>query len=718
MPDQGNDAVSGELGNMTVALNSAVSGLVAARQALDTASRNIANASTPGYTRKIMQQQNFLIAGQGAGTIGLALTRVVNNAMISAVNKQQSFAEGYAIQGKYLNQIVNFHGASDTKQSLSAKLTDLANTFTQLSTSPDNFTALNQAVQSAAQLTNTMKGFSNLLTGLRSDAENDISGAVANVNTALTNIASLNAEIGRNQSAGQSTADLEDQRDNSIAIVAKYINITTFKVDNGGLTVITPQGEVLADTVARQLYFQKSNVLPTSYYPGGSLSGLTVGSPGGADITQTNLGGQLGALFDMRDNTLPQYQAQMDEFAYNLAQRFNNVGIKLFTDLSGNIPPNNPNLASPLGYLGFSSQIQVNPAITADPALLRNGTTGNTEDSGSNEVIRRVAQYAFGPYQYQRASGSTTITGIGSLTTNLPLTTSATVVGTVNVATYAPDLSTVSGLTLPGTFTLTVGGVPQTITILATHTAANVVSTINGFFPGVASLNSLGQFNLTSNNTINIADGPPGTPIGAGGIAALGLSFAATLQKQPNFVVHVGTRSPVTISIAPADTSVQLLAKLNAVPGLGQYIAASINGSNGLQIIPRDGGDLRVIDGVGAPLAAMGITIANIAQPSFAQNNLGPGGNISAALLANSSLPDYIASIISNQAQADNVNKNQQTQENTYLQTLTARNQNYSGVNIDQELSELIKIQAAYSAAAKMISATQKLFDDLLNALR
>ncbi|MBI3441629.1 MAG: hypothetical protein HY052_07505, partial [Proteobacteria bacterium] len=575
--------------------------------------------------------------------------------------------------------------------------------------------------------TTKIKDFSNLLIGMRTDTEADISNAVNAVNLALDNINNLNGEITRAMNAGQSTADLEDQRDLSVATVAKYINITTFK-SGGVMSVLTSQGQSLVDNDVHKLFFSSSNILPASYYPGGGLSGLTIDSPSGTDIAQANLGGQLGTLFDLRDTTLPQYVTQIDEFSQRLAERFNNEGLKLFTDPSGNVPPNVSNVSPPLGYLGFSAQIQVNNSIVADPNLIRNGTTGNVELSGSNEVIRRISQFALGPYQNQQASGSTPILGIGALTTNLPLTTRNTVVGTVNIASYAPNLSTAPGLTLPGAFTLTIGGVPQTIDILATDTAADVVNTINGFFPGAASINSLGQLNLTASGvapaaTITIGDGPasppaPNPPIGGAGIAALGLSFTSTLQPQPSFQVQVGTRAPVTISIAPADTSVELLAKLNAIPGLGQWLTASLNGANGLLLVPKDGGNLTITDGIGAPLAALGMTVSNIAPPPFAQNNLGPNSTLSTGLLGNSTLQDYINSLIGSQGEADNLNKAQQTQETSFLQTLDARNKNNSGVNIDQEMSDLIRIQSAYSAAAKMISASQKLFDDLLSALQ
>ena len=37
-----------------------------------------------------------------------------------------------------------------------------------------------------------------------------------------------------------------------------------------------------------------------------------------------------------------------------------------------------------------------------------------------------------------------------------------------------------------------------------------------------------------------------------------------------------------------------------------------------------------------------------------------------------------------------------------------------SGVNLDEELGNLIVVQTAYSASARVISAVQSIFDDLL----
>jgi len=232
----------------------------------------------------------------------------------------------------------------------------------------------------------------------------------------------------------------------------------------------------------------------------------------------------------------------------------------------------------------------------------------------------------------------------------------------------------------------------------------------------VAKINSLGNLQVYSNNNvITFADNLiPGPGVGAGGMAALGFSFGTTNPPNSSFQVQIGTRTPVSVSIAPGDTSVQLLAALNAIPG----VTASLDGGGRLVIVPTDGGDLKITDIVGTALASMGAAITNIAHVPFRQVGLGPDGTAVTGLLANSTLQDYINGLITTQSEDHNVVQNSQGQEDSFLKTLEARESNLSGVNIDQEMSELIRIQSNYTAAAKMITATQQMLDDLFSTIR
>lgn len=693
---------------MSITLDTAISGLKAAQRSLDAISNNISNASTPGYTRKILPQETLVIAGDGVGVKVGALIRKVDETLVKDIFRQISRSESYGIRQKYLTRVQDFHGASEAQRSIGAQLTRLNNAFNRLSTAPDDANLLNEVVFAARQTTIKINDFATTLNNIRRDVESAISAAVTEANQAIANIAQYNLEITRQRGAQQSTALLEDFRDEAINTLSKYIEVSTYASGDGKVFVSTKQGAVLADDVAHPLFFTPTNVLPTSYYPGGGLNGLTLESISGTDITQTGLGGAIGALFEMRDTTVPTYTAQLDEFAQKLAYRFETQGLRLFTGADGTVPAN---VAPPglVGYVGFSSFIRVNALVEADPTLLRNGTNGGTENDGSNEVIRRAAQYAFGAFEYQQALGTVNIGALPPLVGALGITTNNSVVGTVNLEAFA-QLGDIPGITLPGSFNLTFSGMgSQVINVLVTDTAASLANKINVAFGatkaivngnGALQLNHQGDI-TTSNNTI-----------GAPNFALLGFNFGVTAQPNPTFQIQVGTRTPVTISITPADTAVQLLASLNAVPG----VTASLTGGGMLQIRPTEGGDLKLIDGNGLPLAAMGVSISDVAHTSFRQTNLGPAADLTTGLLGNSTIGDYMRLIITSHAETMRLNDDQLENEVSFQQVLETRFRNESGVNIDEEMSEMIRIQTTYTAAAKIISTTQRLFDDLLNA--
>ena len=70
---------------------------------------------------------------------------------------------------------------------------------------------------------------------------------------------------------------------------------------------------------------------------------------------------------------MPKYQAELDEFSENLATRFAGQGLQLFTQPDGSIPVQ-AGTPTQQNYVGFANTITVNPAVTASPSLVRDGT--------------------------------------------------------------------------------------------------------------------------------------------------------------------------------------------------------------------------------------------------------------------------------------------------------------------------------------------------------
>jgi len=174
-----------------------------------------------------------------------------------------------------------------------------------------------------------------------------------------------------------------------------------------------------------------ANVQPGSTYPA-TIPAVMLG---GSDVTSQLQGGQIGASITLRDNTLPTDQAELDEFAQNLAGRFDTEGLRLFSDPSGNVPAASaPPSPVQSNYVGFAGTIQVNAAVQAQPSLVRDGTGGGNPNNlaGYTDLIQKVLTYTFG------TNLSTGVQWPASSTSGLGVT------GTLNAPYMAP--STIGGL--------------------------------------------------------------------------------------------------------------------------------------------------------------------------------------------------------------------------------------------------------------------------------
>ena len=80
-------------------------------------------------------------------------------------------------------------------------------------------------------------------------------------------------------------------------------------------------------------------------------------------------------------------------------------------------------------------------------------------------------------------------------------------------------------------------------------------------------------------------------------------------------------------------------------------------------------------------------------------------------------LSQYLSAVVSQQSQATNAATNLQQGQQTVLTALQQRFNDQSGVNIDTEMSNLIALQNAYSANARVMSTVQQMMTALLQAV-
>lgn len=646
------------------ALNTALTGLRIAQQQLNTISNNVANVGTPGFTRKILPTSTqTLSTGQSIGVLADTVIRKVDMNLSRDLWTQVSAVSANEVTATYLSSIEAFHGPPDKELSIAAYIAALKDEFAALSDAPSDTFALQSTLNQARDVADKFNDYGELITQMRQDAQDEMVTSINTVNAALDQIANLNSQIKNAVAVERSAADLEDRRDEAIKKLSEELSITYFKRGDGVMVVQSSTGVELASETASPLSFAPGAVTATTTYPQ-NMAGIyingTASNPAAYDIAGTNLGGRLGALLELRDTTLVNYQAQVDELAHKLALRFDAQGLRLFTDATGTIPsdaPPNPNtlpLPTPVAYVGFSTNIQINQAVIDNINLLQQGTyaTDQTIPSGSNEVIRRVLDFSFGTVSYQQAAGDIDLRVAGlatDLQSWLGLYSSNTVVGDANLASYpeiddgAPGTNTdLSGALedffpnwpADDRFEITfadarTGLPPETITIDLSVAAAQagvgindaldqIIAEINdqitaagvpAAFAASATRNSNGQLVINSRANITL-DATFAGGMGAAALGALGLSEATSTTKDPYFDVTVGNNPPVRVTIEPGDTQADLVDKLRwdagtqtGVPGLHVTFDAGtgfltlrpgIDATNGG---PSYGGDLRITGG-------------------------------------------------------------------------------------------------------------------------
>jgi flagellar hook-associated protein 1 FlgK len=111
-------------------------------------------------------------------------------------------------------------------------------------------------------------------------------------------------------------------------------------------------------------------------------------------------------------------------------------------------------------------------------------------------------------------------------------------------------------------------------------------------------------------------------------------------------------------------------------------------------------------------------TQAGVSQPAFNITGLGPAGNLSSGYAVPPSLAGLASALVAAQA-AQSSQASSQAGDATALQTsLQTKLSTASGVNIDTEMSTMIKLQNAYGANAHILTAAQAMWNQLLQAVQ
>jgi flagellar hook-associated protein 1 FlgK len=319
--------------SLSQALSAAISGLKANQSSLALVAANVANADTPGYVRKTVDQ--VATAGNNAG-ISVNITGIQRE-LDSYVQRQlriENSGASYAdTRAQMYQQLQDIYGQPGSANTLATVYNNFTNALQALSTSPDDSAARSSVISTAQLLTQQLNQTSDSIQSLRGNAELGIADAVTKANEAMSQIASLNQKIGASSQNDSATATLMDQRDSYINQLSQLVDINVVQGDHNQVSVFTNSGVQLVGTKASQLTFDAQGTMTAASQWSADPSQRTVGtitltSPNGGsvDLVQSHAirSGEIAAYLQMRDQDLVQAQSQIDAIASAMATALSN----------------------------------------------------------------------------------------------------------------------------------------------------------------------------------------------------------------------------------------------------------------------------------------------------------------------------------------------------------------------------------------------------------
>ena len=121
---------------ITTVLNTATSGLMAAQIGLRTVADNVANANTPGYVRKAVQQTSLVTRGVGSGVHVEGVGRVVDQYLQSASLRAGSTSGRANVLSEMLDRMQSLFGDPSSESGFFSGLDQALASFASLADDP------------------------------------------------------------------------------------------------------------------------------------------------------------------------------------------------------------------------------------------------------------------------------------------------------------------------------------------------------------------------------------------------------------------------------------------------------------------------------------------------------------------------------------------------------------------------------------------------------
>ncbi len=369
------------------AIEVAKRGLLAGQAGLSVTGHNVANANTPGYSRRVLQlaalggprlPEGILGAGVDVRRIEQVRDRFLDGRILDA-RAGLGDARARAALLAEIEATFDDLGGEGLTEALGAFL----RSWHDLAVSPESLEVRRAVRDAGAAIASRLNRLSDGLQDERRVLAELIPSEIADVNARIARVAEISRRIGIAEGGGAEAGDLRDERQREIDVLAERVDVNFTEAPNGSF-LLRVGGAVVADG---EMVIGLTLDGDPSAAAGEDVVAL---SAGGAPVAPR--GGTLAAHLDAVNARIPSYLGRLDEIAAGLADAVNAIhetgyglhggtGIAFFTfDAAG---AEGVGLAS----RGTAGRIRLADAVSGDPAAIAASSNGAPGDNAAALAI-------------------------------------------------------------------------------------------------------------------------------------------------------------------------------------------------------------------------------------------------------------------------------------------------------------------------------------------
>jgi len=365
------------MGLIDTSLQIGKSALLSHSLAMDVVGNNIANATTEGYARQVVD----LRSAQGVRTsegpyLGLgvnaeSIRRISDFYLEQRLRDARSSLEDLKSRDESYGQIEGIFNEL-TNNDLSSAMNSFFTALNNVQANPEERSVRTAAVESAKTFTEAIRGLRDKLDQLRANIDSEVTGAVSTANSITKQLAEINVEILRLEAGGTkggSATALRDRRDMLLGQLSDIIEIRTVEQPSGMVNVFAGSDPLVMDS-------QSYDLQTRARMDRGILVSDVVFSSDSRPIDIK--GGKLKGLIDARDTGCTEFIDGLDAWSAAFVDGFNRIhasgqGLDLYQSVTGTNGVSDPDAALNAAGLDYT------PASGAFEVAVRNGASGETK---------------------------------------------------------------------------------------------------------------------------------------------------------------------------------------------------------------------------------------------------------------------------------------------------------------------------------------------------